>query len=222
MSSLLLVLPILLQLPPTNFHRVTSGEFSALSHLIDHATPVFRTFHQLAISIWRKPKSSQLLTSHLCLLTLTAAPSLKTCTTLSPALPTSSVLSSLLLWPIKGNSLPVCVCSKSLQSCPTLCNSVHCSPPSSSVRGDSPGKNTGAGCHALLQGICPIQRSNPHLSHLLHRQAASLPLESPRKLPLTCRTSQFCSFFLPCSPVYTCMIGSLSSFRSLLSVTSLL
>ena len=30
---------------------------------------------------------------------------------------------------------------------------------------DSPGKNTGAGCHALLQGIYPIQDSNPGLPH---------------------------------------------------------
>ena len=29
----------------------------------------------------------------------------------------------------------------------------------SSVHGDSPGKNTGMGCHALLQGIFPTQRS---------------------------------------------------------------
>ena len=29
--------------------------------------------------------------------------------------------------------------------------------------GDSPGKNTGVGCHALLQGIFPIQESNPGL-----------------------------------------------------------
>ena len=28
---------------------------------------------------------------------------------------------------------------------------------------DSPGKNTGVGCHALLQGILPTQGSNPHL-----------------------------------------------------------
>ena len=28
---------------------------------------------------------------------------------------------------------------------------------------DSPGKNTGVGCHALLQGIFPTQGSNPHL-----------------------------------------------------------
>ena len=35
---------------------------------------------------------------------------------------------------------------------------------------DSPGKNTGAGCHALLQGIFPTQRSNPRLLSLLHWQ----------------------------------------------------
>ena len=33
---------------------------------------------------------------------------------------------------------------------------------------DSPGKNTGVGCHALLQGIFPIQGSNPGLLCLLH------------------------------------------------------
>ena len=38
-----------------------------------------------------------------------------------------------------------------------LCNPVDCSPPGSFVHGDSPGKNTGAGCHALLQGIFPTQ-----------------------------------------------------------------
>ena len=30
---------------------------------------------------------------------------------------------------------------------------------------DSPGKNTGMGCHSLLQGIFPIQGSNPGLLH---------------------------------------------------------
>ena len=38
-------------------------------------------------------------------------------------------------------------------SCLTLCDPVDCSPPGSSVHGDAPGKNTGVGCHALLQGI---------------------------------------------------------------------
>ena len=40
-----------------------------------------------------------------------------------------------------------------------------CSPPGSSVHGDSPGKNIGEGCHALLQGIFPVQGLNPHLPH---------------------------------------------------------
>ena len=40
-----------------------------------------------------------------------------------------------------------------------------CNPPGSSVHGDSPGKNTGVGCHALLQGIFPTQGSNPGLPH---------------------------------------------------------
>ena len=40
---------------------------------------------------------------------------------------------------------------------------------------NSPGKNTGLGCHALLQGIFPTQGLNPHFLHL-HWQAGSLPL----------------------------------------------
>ena len=38
------------------------------------------------------------------------------------------------------------------QSCPIICDPMDCSPPGSSVLGDSPGKNTGVSCHALLQG----------------------------------------------------------------------
>ena len=34
-----------------------------------------------------------------------------------------------------------------------------------SVYGDSPGKNTGVGCHFLLHGIFPTQGSNPGLPH---------------------------------------------------------
>ena len=38
-------------------------------------------------------------------------------------------------------------------------------PQGSSVHGDSPGKNTGVGCHALFQRIFPTQGSNPGLPH---------------------------------------------------------
>ena len=50
-----------------------------------------------------------------------------------------------------------------IQSCLTLCNPTDCSPPGSLCPWDFPGKNTGVGCHFLLQGIFPIQGSNPHL-----------------------------------------------------------
>ena len=39
---------------------------------------------------------------------------------------------------------------------------------------DSLGKNTGEGCHALLQGIFLTQRLNPHFLCLLHWQSGSL------------------------------------------------
>ena len=41
---------------------------------------------------------------------------------------------------------------------------------------DSLSKNTGVGCHVLLQGIFPTQGSNPHF---LHWQVDSLPPEPP-------------------------------------------
>ena len=41
---------------------------------------------------------------------------------------------------------------------------------------NSPGKNTGVGCRALLQGIFPTQRSNPYPQHLLHRSQVFYPL----------------------------------------------
>ena len=54
---------------------------------------------------------------------------------------------------------------KTAQSCLTLCNPTDYSLPVSSFHGDSSGKNTGVGCRALLQGIFPIQGSNPGLPH---------------------------------------------------------
>ena len=74
-----------------------------------------------------------------------------------------------------------CVHVKLLQSCLTFCDPMDCSPPDSSVLWDSPGKNTGVGCHALLQGIFPTQGLNSCLC-VLHWQAGSLPLVLPRKL----------------------------------------
>ena len=78
-------------------------------------------------------------------------------------------------WPLSvwhpgiGNSLHEgCVHTNLFPSCLTLCNPMDCSLPGSSVHGDSPGKNPGAGCHFLLQGIFPTQGSNLCLLRLLH------------------------------------------------------
>ena len=46
---------------------------------------------------------------------------------------------------------------------------------------DFPGKNPGVACHALLQGIFPIQESNQHLLCLLYWQVSSLSLVVTRK-----------------------------------------
>ena len=48
---------------------------------------------------------------------------------------------------------------------PTLCNLMDWSLPGSSVPGILQAKNTGVGCHFLLQGIFPTQGSNPGLPH---------------------------------------------------------
>ena len=57
-----------------------------------------------------------------------------------------------------GNDTPVLFrqgCAKLLQSCLTLCDTTdyHPPPPRFLCLWDSPGKNTGVGCHAFLPGI---------------------------------------------------------------------
>ena len=57
------------------------------------------------------------------------------------------------------------VCVKLLSHVWLSLHPMDCSPPGSSIHRDSPGKNTGIGCHALIQGIFPTHRSNPGLLH---------------------------------------------------------
>ena len=70
----------------------------------------------------------------------------------------------------------------------------------------SPGKNTGMGCHSLLQGISPIQGSNQRLLWLLHFKRILYPL-SHLKRPLPSPS--------PASRLTTRLI--LSSFYSFIS-----
>ena len=55
---------------------------------------------------------------------------------------------------------------------------------------NSPGKNTGVGCHFLLQGIFPTQGSYLRLLHLLHRQVDSLPSQPLNKAVVYLRHCQ--------------------------------
>ena len=66
--------------------------------------------------------------------------------------------------------LHFCCCS-AVTSCPNLCNPMDCNPPASLCAWDFSAKNTGVGCHFLLQGIFPDQNLC-----LLHWQLDSLPL----------------------------------------------
>ena len=84
----------------------------------------------------------------------------------------------------------MCVCVQSaIQSCPILCDPMDCSPPGSSIMG-SPDKNTGVGCHFLLQKIFLTQGLNPFLlvycigrQILYHR--ANWEAQSPETIVLT-------------------------------------
>ena len=66
----------------------------------------------------------------------------------------------------------------------SIYNPMDCSLPDSSVHGDSPGKNTGVGCHFLHEEVFLTQESNLYLLSLQHWQLGSLPLVSPEKARL--------------------------------------
>ena len=74
----------------------------------------------------------------------------------------------------------VCVCVHT-QSCPTLCDPMGYSPARLLCLWNFLGKNTGAGCHFLLQEIFPTQGLNLCLLWLLHWKVGSLPAEPPGK-----------------------------------------
>ena len=59
----------------------------------------------------------------------------------------------------------VLCCAQSLSHVQLFVTPMNCSPSGSSVHADFPGKNTGGGCHALLQGIFPTQGQNPDFPH---------------------------------------------------------
>ena len=77
-------------------------------------------------------------------------------------------------WKYEGwNDMCIAVLCLVTQSCPTLCDPMGCSPPSSFVLGNFPGKNTGLGSMPSSRG--PSWHRSPTL------QMNSLPSEPPGK-----------------------------------------
>ena len=79
---------------------------------------------------------------------------------------------------LQNLSSPACVHAKSLHSCPNSLRPYGLQPTRLLCPWDSPGKNTGVGCHALHlldSGIEPASLC------LVHRQVGSLPLVLPGK-----------------------------------------
>ena len=75
------------------------------------------------------------------------------------------------------------------------------------VHGVFPGKNAGAGCHFLLQGIFPTQGSNPRLLHwqadslLLSHQGSQMLIVTLSKNVLISLCSITCYEIIPCPEV---------------------
>ena len=84
-----------------------------------------------------------------------------------PMLHNISLLAYFIMLLFKSTSVFLCCAVLCLvsQSCLTLLRPHRLQPTRLLCAWDSPGKNTGVGCHALLQGIFPIQGSNPGLPH---------------------------------------------------------
>ena len=69
----------------------------------------------------------------------------------------------------RGPQLGCAVLCPVAPSCPTLRDPMDCSPAKLLCLWDFSGKNTGVGCHFLLQGIFPTQGWNLHLLRFLSK-----------------------------------------------------
>ena len=96
----------------------------------------------------------------------------------------------------------ICVCKPHcVFSVTQSCLTIHC-PMDYSLPGcpwNFPGKNTGVGCHFLLQGIFLTQGSNPHLLCLLHWRVDSLLLMPAGKPINHIIPSQLLKNFVKCN-----------------------
>ena len=94
-----------------------------------------------------------------------------------------------------------CVCLVT-QLCPTLCDPMDCSPPGSSVHGDSPGKNTGGGWLCSPPGDLPNPGIEPRSPAL---KADSLPTEPQGRLDILWLSSLM---LILCDPMHCDLLDS--------------
>ena len=119
-----------------------------------------------------------------------------------------------------------------VQLCTALWNLMNCSSAGSSVHGVSQAKNTGVGCHFLLQGIFLTQESN---LHFLHWRVNPWSLAPPGKSHSKNKSSPNCSLkFLgpaivgnivhhqskPCQREYSKLLTFPLSFQKLPNLTT--
>ena len=112
----------------------------------------------------------------------------------------------------EGNMRSYARVLKSLQSCPTLCNPIDCSPPGSSVHGILQTRILEWVAISSSRGPFQPRDSNLHLLCLLHWQAGSLPL-GPRGKPVKSRVPCVLSRFSPDRQ----LVKSYNSRRSVVS-----
>ena len=102
----------------------------------------------------------------------------------------------------------------------TICDPMDCGRPGSSAHGDSPGKNTGVGCHVLLRGISPTQGSNPGLPNcrqILYclNPGKPHPPECPANKSLHCWKLLLSRIWLTVAQVYEPLLGYINTLNGL-------
>ena len=95
----------------------------------------------------------------------------------------------------------ICIFAKSLQLCPTLCDPIDSSPPGSPCPWDSPGKNTGVGCHFLLQCMKVKSESEVAQSYLTFSDPMDCSLQAPPSMGFS-RQEYWSGLPLPSPYVY--------------------
>ena len=115
-----------------------------------------------------------------------------------PIFPIVSLLQFIWVESLLFSSLAAATAAKSHQSCPTLWDPIDSSPPGSHPW-DSLGKNTGVGCHFLLQ--CVKVKSESEIAQSCPTLSDPMDCSLPDSLPIPKRENTY--HLIPCCPSTT-------------------